>query len=344
MNTAHPTAYGSGGTGEPLPTRRLGGLEVSAQGLGGMAMTEVYGPVDEAEAVRAVHRALELGVTLLDTSDVYGHGANEELFGKALAGRRELAVVATKYGVVRHREDRVGRGVRGDPEFVRRACDASLRRLGVDHIDLWFQNRVDATVPVEETIGAAAELVHAGKVRFLGLSEAAPETIRRAHAVHPVAALQTEWALWSRGIERAAAPVCRELGIGIVAYAPLGRGLLTGAVRRDGDLPEGDYRRMLPRFAPGNLERNVRLADALAGRAAALEVTPAQLALAWVHHRGDDVVPIPGSKRPEHVAENAAAARITLSPGELAALEALVPAAEVAGERYPEPSMRMVDL
>ncbi|MEU4173850.1 aldo/keto reductase [Streptomyces sp. NPDC026589] len=340
MSAPQPSA----GAGGPLPTRRLGPLEVSAQGLGGMAMTEVYGPVDEAEAVRAVHRALDLGVTLLDTSDVYGHGRNEELFGKALSGHRDQAVVATKYGVVRHREDRVGRGVRGDAPFVRQACDASLRRLGIDHIDLWFQNRVDATVPVEETIGAAAELVRAGKVRHLGLSEAGPETIRRAHAVHPIAALQTEWALWSRDIEREAAPVCRELGIGIVAYAPLGRGLLAGSVPFLSSLGADDYRRTLPRFAPGNFERNAEFARALARRAALHGLTSAQLALAWVHHRGPDVVPIPGSKRPTHVAENTAAVRATLTAEELRELEELVPAGQVAGERYPESSMRMLNL
>ncbi|MBE3014072.1 aldo/keto reductase [Microbispora sp. NEAU-D428] len=327
-----------------LPARRIGSLTVGAQGLGCLGMSEFYGPVSEAEAIATIRRALDLGATLLDTADVYGHGANEELVGRAVAGRREAAVVATKFGVVRPGPG-VGAGVRGDAPYVRRACDDSLRRLGLDHVDLLYLTRVDTEVGVEETVGAMAELVAAGKVREIGLCEAAPETIRRAHAVAPIAALQTEWSLWSRDIERRVLPVCRELGIAVVPYAPLGRGFLTGTVRSRDQLDDGDFRSFgLPRFSAENLPRNLPLADRLGKLAEELRITPAQLALAWLHHRGEDVVPIPGAKRRAHLEENVDAVFLSLTRADLAAVEAAVPADEVHGTRWNEQSMRFVDL
>ncbi|WP_199439515.1 aldo/keto reductase [Umezawaea beigongshangensis] len=325
-----------------MKTRTLGALEVSAQGLGCMGMSEFYGQADDAESIAVVHRALELGVTLLDTADMYGRGANEELVGRAIADRRDAVVLATKFGVVRSDDPRT-RGVRGDAEYVRQAADASLRRLGVDHVDLYYQHRVDPDVPIEETIGAMAELVRQGKVRHLGLSEAGADTIRRAHAVHPIAAVQTEWSLWSRDIEDATVPVCRELGIGVVAYSPLGRGFLTGRFTSRDDFGSGDFRAAgNPRFAEGNLERNLAVVEALRAVAARHDVTPGQIALAWVQHRGEDVVPIPGTKRRKYLEENVAAESLVLGEDDLAAIEAAVPADAVAGERYPEEAMKLL--
>ncbi|HYU38561.1 MAG TPA: aldo/keto reductase, partial [Acidimicrobiia bacterium] len=279
-----------------MPTRALGqGLEVSAQGLGCMGMSQIYGPADETESLATIARALELGVTFLDTADVYGLGHNEELVGRAIAGRRDDVVLATKFGIVRRPEDNNFRAVNGRPDYVRSACDASLQRLGVNHIDLYYQHRADPNVPIEDTIGAMAELVDAGKVRHLGLSEAATDTIRRAHAVHPISALQSEWSLWSRDIEGEVLPTARELGIGIVPYSPLGRGLLTGQISSADDLSRGDFRRGTPRFEGENLTRNLEVVDRVRTIATEKGVTPGQLALAWVQAQGDDVAPIPGT-------------------------------------------------
>lgn len=325
-----------------LPTRHLGALTVSAQGLGCMGMSHGYGTSDDAQSIATIHRALDLGTTLLDTSDFYGSGHNEQLLGRALAGpRREQAVIATKFGFA----NRLGEplDIRGDAAYVREACDASLRRLGVDHIDLYYLHRVDQSVPIEETVGAMAELVEAGKVRHLGLSEASARTIRRAHAVHPIAALQSEWSLWTRDLEAEIAPVCRELGIGIVPFSPLGRGFLTGRYTTLEGLPKDDLRRTQPRFADGNLERNLTIVETLDELAAAKGVTAGQLALAWVQHRGDDVVPIPGTRRQSYLEENLAAVAIELSADELAAIDAAAPAGGVAGTRYDERSLSVVD-
>jgi aryl-alcohol dehydrogenase-like predicted oxidoreductase len=323
-----------------LGTRRLGSLEVSAQGLGCMGMSEFYGEPDDAESTATIHRALELGVTLLDTADQYGRGANEGLVGHAIADRRDRVVLATKFGIVRG-EDPASRGVRGDPEYVRQACDASLARLGVDHIDLFYQHRVDPKVPIEETIGAMASLVEAGKVRYLGMSEAGADTIRRAHAVHPITALQSEWSLWTRDLEAEVVPTCRALGIGIVAYSPLGRGFLTGRFTSTSDFGSSDFRRF-GRFSSQNLPHNLAIVEALRALAAEREVTAGQLALAWVQHRGPDVVPIPGTKRREYLEENVAAADLALSEEDIAAIEGAVPADAVAGDRYPEQMLRLL--
>ncbi|WPO74888.1 aldo/keto reductase [Streptomyces sp. KN37] len=325
-----------------LPTRRLGALTVSAQGLGCMGMSQGYGASDDDRSIATIHRALDLGVTLLDTSDFYGSGHNEQLLGRALAGpRREQAVLATKFGFT----NRFGEPthIRGDAPYVREACDASLRRLGVDHIDLYYAHRIDKTVPIEETVGALAELVQAGKVRHIGLSEAGADTIRRAHAVHPIAALQSEWSLWTRDLEAGIAPLCRELGIGIVPYSPLGRGFLTGRYTSLDALPEGDLRRTQPRFTDGNLERNLAIVETLNALAAEKGVTAGQLALAWVQHRGDDVVPIPGTRREKYLEENIAAAALELSAEDLAAIDAAAPADKVAGTRYDARSMSVLD-
>lgn len=325
-----------------LPTRRLGSLEVGAQGLGCMGMSEFYGPGDEAESVATIHRAAELGVTLLDTADMYGRGANEELVGRALAGRRDQVVLATKFGVVRS-DDPMAMGIRGDADYVRQSCDGSLHRLGVDHIDLYYLHRVDPIVPIEETVGAMAELVTAGKVRHLGLSEAGADTIRRAHAVHPITALQTEWSLWSREIEGDILATCRESGVGLVPYSPLGRGFLTGRFRSSADFADGDFRRVgQPRFAGENLEHNLAIVEALKALAAERGVTAGQLALAWVQHKGSDVVPIPGTKRLSYLEQNVAAAHLELSDEDLAAIESVVPAEAVAGERYPAEAMKIL--
>ena len=329
-------------TPKSLPTRRLGSLEVGAQGLGCMGMSEFYGPGDEAESVATIHRAAELGVTLLDTADMYGRGANEELVGRALAGRRDQVVLATKFGVVRS-DDPMAMGIRGDADYVRQSCDGSLHRLGVDHIDLYYLHRVDPIVPIEETVGAMAELVTAGKVRHLGLSEAGADTIRRAHAVHPITALQTEWSLWSREIEGDILATCRESGVGLVPYSPLGRGFLTGRFRSSADFADGDFRRVgQPRFAGENLEHNLAIVEALKALAAERGVTAGQLALAWVQHKGSDVVPIPGTKRLSYLEQNVAAAHLELSDEDLAAIESVVPAEAVAGERYPAEAMKIL--
>lgn len=325
----------------PIPTRTLGTaapLTVSEQGLGCMGMSEFYGDTNAAEAIATIHRALDLGVTFLDTADMYGVGANEELVGRAIADRREDVVLATKFGNMRGPNgERLG--VNGRPEYVRAACDASLRRLGVDHIDLYYQHRVDFTVPIEDTVGAMAQLVSAGKVRFLGLSEAAPETIRRAHAVHPITALQTEYSLFTRDIEEAILPTLRELGIGLVPYSPLGRGLLTGALS-SGALPGQDFRNTsyLPRFQGAALAANLALVAQVQNLATTKGVTAGQLALAWVLAQGADVVPIPGTKRIRYLEENTAATLLTLSAADVAALEAAVPQGAVQGDRYADMS------
>jgi aryl-alcohol dehydrogenase-like predicted oxidoreductase len=317
-----------------VKTRKLGELEVGAQGLGCMGMSQAYGVFDnEDESVATVHRALDLGVTLLDTANVYGGGANEELVGRAIAGRRDEVVLATKFGIV---WTDGSMGARGDAEYVKQSCDESLRRLGVDHIDLYYQHRVDPDTPIEETWGALASLVEAGKIRYAGISEASAATIRAAHAVHPVTALQSEWSLWTRGLEGEILDTCRELGIGVVPFSPLGRGFLTGAVTSVKDLPEGDMRRGLPRFADGNFERNMAIVDALRALAEEKGVTAGQLALAWVQAKGEDVVPIPGTKRRKYLEENVAAAALELTAADVEAIEAAAPADAIAGERYPE--------
>ncbi len=323
-----------------LGTRTLGvaaPLTVSSMGLGCMGMSEFYGTSDESEAVRTIHRALELGVTFLDTADMYGPFTNERLVGGAIAGRRDSVVLATKFGNERG-EDGSRLGVNGRPDYVHRACDASLTRLGVDHIDLYYQHRVDKTVPIEETVGAMAELVAAGKVRRLGLSEASAETIRRAHAVHPITALQTEYSLFTRDLEEEILPTLRELGIGLVPYSPLGRGILTGALTSLDDLEADDFRRHSPRFQGAALDANLALVAKVRELAATKGVTAGQLALAWVLAQGDDVVPIPGTKRVAYLEENVGAATVSLSQDDLAALAAAVPADAVAGQRYPDMS------
>ncbi|GFE22861.1 aldo/keto reductase [Streptomyces libani] len=324
-----------------IPTRHLGELVVSAQGLGCMGMSHGYGESDDAQSVATIHHALDLGVSLLDTSDFYGAGHNEELIGRAIAGRRDEVVLATKFGFA----NRLGEPtmIRGDAAYVREACDASLRRLGVDHIDLYYQHRVDPDVPIEETVGAMAELVAAGKVRHLGLSEASAATLRRAHAVHPIAALQSEWSLWTRDLEDEIAPLCRELGIGLVPFSPLGRGFLTGRYTSVKGLPESDVRRSQPRFADGNLEQNLAIVEKLDALAAEKGVSAGQLALAWVQHRGADVVPIPGTRRQKYLEENLGALTIELTAEELTAIDAAAPAGRIAGTRYDEVSMTFVD-
>jgi aryl-alcohol dehydrogenase-like predicted oxidoreductase len=317
-----------------MEQRTLGGqgLVVSALGLGCMGMSQSYGPGDDQESVATIHRALDLGMTFLDTADVYGPYTNERLVGRAIAGRRDEVVLATKFGNQRLDDGR--RVVNGKPDYVRQACDASLERLGVDHIDLYYQHRVDRSVPVEDTWGAMAELVLAGKVRHLGISEAAPATVRRAHAVHPVSAGQYEWSLFTRDLEDEVLPALRELGIGVVAYSPLGRGFLSGRITSPDDFGEDDFRRNHPRFTGENFARNLELVDRVRELAASKGATPSQLAIAWVLAQGDDVVPIPGTKRRSYLEENLGALDVELTPEDLAAIEEVTPRGSVAGARY----------
>ena len=329
-----------------MQTRNLGhtGLEVSAQGLGCMGMSEFYGPGDDAESIATIHRALEIGVFFLDTADVYGPYKNEELVGRAIKGRRDEVTLATKFGIVRDPKDPNVRGVSGKPDYVHKSCEASLRRLGVETIDLYYQHRVDPNTPIEDTVGAMAELVREGKVRFLGLSEASPETLRRAMKVHPITALQTEYSLWTRDPEsNGVLDTCRELGVGFVAYSPLGRGFLTGQFRRFEDLAPDDYRRNSPRFQGENFQKNLDLVRKVNELAAEKGCKPSQLALAWVMAQGDDIVPIPGTKRRKYLEENAAAADLNLSQEDLARLDEVFPANAAAGQRYPEHMMALVN-
>lgn len=328
-----------------MEQRKLGsqGLVVSKMGLGCMGMSEFYGTSDEREAIATIHRALELGVNFLDTADMYGPFTNEELVGKAIQDRRDQVILATKFGFVRDPNDPTKRSISGKPEYVKQACDASLSRLKVDHIDLYYQHRVDPEAPIEDTVGAMADLVKAGKVRYLGLSEAAPQTIRQANATFPISALQTEYSLWTRDPEQEIFPTIRELGIGFVAYSPLGRGFLTGEIRRFEDLEPGDFRRMNPRFQGENFQKNLELVEKVSQIAARKGVTPAQLALAWVLTKGKDVVPIPGTKRRKYLEQNVAAANIHLSEQELAEIDAVFPQDAASGTRYPEETMGLVN-
>ncbi len=326
-----------------MERRTLGstGLQVSALGLGCMGMSEFYGPGDEQESITVIHRAIDAGITFLDTADVYGNGHNEELVGRALKGRRDQVILATKFANLRDKDGKFV-GISGKPEYVRSACEASLRRLGVDVIDLYYQHRVDPDTPIEDTVAAMADLVREGKVRYLGLSEAGPQTLRRARAVHPIAALQTEYSLWSRDPEEDILPTVRELGIGFVAYSPLGRGFLTGRFRKPEDLPPDDWRRNNPRFQGENFNKNLQLVSEIEAMAREKNCTPSQLALAWVLARGKDIVPIPGTKHLHYLEENLGARRVQLSADDLSRIDRVLPQGAASGARYPEAAMRAV--